>query len=111
MKKSSLLFKVHGSVHRNNILVYKSQQDAHVTEIIFVGELLYMFPVSLSPISSRNKAQVNKTPYFSWPSTPCLRQQPHEKNRSTPHPQHTHINFNSSTTAEDKSMGMYIIIL
>jgi len=27
---------VHGSVHRNNILVYKSQQDAHVTEFIFV---------------------------------------------------------------------------
>ena len=27
---------VHGSVHRNNILVYKSQQDAHVTEFNFV---------------------------------------------------------------------------
>jgi len=25
---------VHGSLHRNNILVYKSQQDAHVTEFI-----------------------------------------------------------------------------
>ena len=30
-------------MHRNNILVYKSQQDAHVTEFIFVRELLYMF--------------------------------------------------------------------
>ena len=29
-------FNVHGSVHRNNILVYKSQQDAQVTEFIFV---------------------------------------------------------------------------
>jgi hypothetical protein len=29
-------FNVHGSVHRNNIIVYKSQQDAHVTEFIFV---------------------------------------------------------------------------
>jgi len=29
-------FNVHGSVHCNNILVYKSQQDAHVTEFIFV---------------------------------------------------------------------------
>ena len=28
-------FNVHGSVQRNNILVYKSQQDAHVTEFIF----------------------------------------------------------------------------
>ena len=27
-------FNVHGSVHRNNILVYKSQQDAQVTEFI-----------------------------------------------------------------------------
>ena len=25
-------FNVHGSVYRNNILIYKSQQDAHVTE-------------------------------------------------------------------------------
>ena len=25
-------FNIHGSVHRNNILLYKSQQDAHVTE-------------------------------------------------------------------------------
>jgi len=35
-------------MHRSNILVYKSQQDAKVTE--FVWELLYMFRVSLSPI-------------------------------------------------------------
>jgi hypothetical protein len=27
-------FNVHGSVHRNNILVYKSQQDAQDTELI-----------------------------------------------------------------------------
>ena len=27
-------FNVHGSVHRNNILAYKSQKDAHVTEFI-----------------------------------------------------------------------------
>jgi len=30
------VFNVHGAVHRNSILVYKSQQDAHVTEFIFV---------------------------------------------------------------------------
>jgi len=29
-------FNVHGFVYRNNILVYKSQQDAQVTEFIFV---------------------------------------------------------------------------
>ena len=27
------VFNVHGSVHRNNILIYKFQQDAHVTEL------------------------------------------------------------------------------
>jgi len=48
-------FNVHGSVHRNNILVYKFQQDAHVTEFIFVWELLYMFRVSLSPIFRSTK--------------------------------------------------------
>ena len=28
------IFNIHGSVHRNNILLYKSQQEAHVTEFI-----------------------------------------------------------------------------
>jgi serine/threonine protein phosphatase PrpC len=32
----STTFNVHGPVHHTNILVYKSQQDAHVTEFIFV---------------------------------------------------------------------------
>jgi hypothetical protein len=27
-------FNIHGSVHRNNILLYKYQQDSHVTEFI-----------------------------------------------------------------------------
>jgi len=61
-------------------------------------------------ISSRNKVQVNKIPYFSWPLTPCLRQQPHEnKNRSTRHPQHTQISSSYSTIAADNSTGTYII--
>jgi hypothetical protein len=34
--QSYSMFNIHGSVHRNNILVYKSQQDAHVTLFIFV---------------------------------------------------------------------------
>jgi len=37
------------------ILVYKSQQDANVTEFIFVRELLYVFRVSLSPIFRSTK--------------------------------------------------------
>jgi len=31
---TDLIFNVHGTVHPNNILVYKSQQDAQVTEFI-----------------------------------------------------------------------------
>jgi len=31
---TTLPFDVHGSVHRNNIPLYKSQQDAQVTEFI-----------------------------------------------------------------------------
>jgi hypothetical protein len=76
----------------------------------------HLYNYSYSPfcdemeVSSRNKAQVNKTPYFSWPSTPCLRQQPREnKNRSTRHLQHTQISPNSSTIAADNSTVTYII--
>jgi len=46
-------FNVHWSVHRNNILVHKSQQDAHVTE--FIWQSLYMFRASLSPIFRSTK--------------------------------------------------------
>jgi hypothetical protein len=36
-----------------------------------------------------------KTPYFSWPSTPCLRQQPHENKTD----QHTTYNTLKSVPA------------
>jgi len=53
---------------------------------------------------------IGKMPYFSWPLTPCLHQQPHEnKNRSTFHLQHIQISSNSSTIAADNSMGTYLI--
>jgi hypothetical protein len=55
VSKIQHFFSAHWSVHRNNIVVYKSQQDAHVTEFIFVLELLYMFQVSLSPIFRSTK--------------------------------------------------------
>jgi hypothetical protein len=29
-----VMYNIHGSVHRNNILLYKFQRDAHVTEFI-----------------------------------------------------------------------------
>jgi len=34
LKYSVGKFNVHGSMHRNNILIYKCQQDAHVSEFI-----------------------------------------------------------------------------
>jgi len=47
---------------------------------------------------------------FCLPSTPCLRQQPHEnKTRSTRHLQNTQISSNSSTIAADNITGTYII--
>jgi len=34
VKYVSVFFNTHGSVRRNNILIQKSQQDAHITEFI-----------------------------------------------------------------------------
>jgi hypothetical protein len=63
-------FNIHVSEHRNNILVYKSQTDAHVTEFIFVWELLYMFRVSLSTIFSSTKKTVTTAGSCGWPTPP-----------------------------------------
>ena len=34
ISSTRMIINVHGSVHRNNIVVYKSQIDEHVTEFI-----------------------------------------------------------------------------
>jgi hypothetical protein len=49
------VFNVYGSVHRYNIVVYKSQQDAQVTEFILSLQLLCMFRALLSPIFRSTK--------------------------------------------------------
>jgi len=41
-------FNIHGSVHRNNILLYKSQQDAHVTEFILFATALHVSGVTIT---------------------------------------------------------------
>ena len=52
------------------------------------------------------QAKVNKIPYFSWPLTPCLWQQPlPNKSRSVHHSQHTQTSSNSSTTLAGSSNG------
>jgi hypothetical protein len=43
------------TLENSSILVYKSQQDADVTEFIFIWELLYMFRASLSLIFRSTK--------------------------------------------------------
>jgi len=46
------------------VLVYKSQQDAHVPEFIFVWELLYMFRVLLSHIFRSTHNTLTSVPTF-----------------------------------------------
>jgi hypothetical protein len=46
--KRNIEFNIHGPVHRNNILLYKSQQDAHVTEFIYLTIALYVSGVTIT---------------------------------------------------------------
>jgi hypothetical protein len=55
-------FNIHGSVHRNNILVHKSQQDAQVTEFICSDNCYTCFGRHYHPSSG---AQNNCT-YSIW---------------------------------------------
>jgi hypothetical protein len=41
-------FIVYGSVHRNNILVYKSQQDAHVQSLFYLTTALHVSGVTIT---------------------------------------------------------------
>jgi len=46
--KSQSLFNVYGSVHRNNIVVYKSQQDAQVY-LMFMGPCIVIILWYINP--------------------------------------------------------------
>jgi hypothetical protein len=96
------------SCNTHNVYLYFNHTQHH--------RHLNLWTTIYSNISSQWKShhwtrhRWTKPHYFSWPSTPCLRQQPHEnKNRSTCHLQHTQISFNSSTIAAN-STGTYIIL-
>jgi hypothetical protein len=54
-------FNIHGSVQRNNIILYKSQQDAHVTEFILSDNCSTCFGRHYHPSSG---AQTNVTTAF-----------------------------------------------
>ena len=69
-----ILFNVRGSVHRNNILVYNSNQMHKLQILFYLTTALHVSGVTITHLqehkttvitASRNKAQVNKTPYFS----------------------------------------------
>ena len=53
-------FNAHGSVQRTNILIYKSQQDAHVTEIIFLTTTLHVSGVTITHLQ-KHKTTVTTT--------------------------------------------------
>jgi hypothetical protein len=92
--------------YRQYVSTQTDTQDVNVNPR--VNNYLFKHFITMK-IWSRNKAQVNKSHYFSWPKTPCLRQQPHEnKNRSTRHP-HTQISSEPSMIATDNNMGTCII--
>ena len=57
-----LIFNIHGSVHRNNILIEKFQQDAHVTEFILSDSCSTCFGYHYHPSSG---AQINCN-YSIW---------------------------------------------
>ena len=44
-------FNIHGSVHRNNIILYRSQKDAHVTEFILSDNCSTWFGLYYHPSS------------------------------------------------------------
>jgi len=58
----NLGFNVHGSVHDNNILIYKSQQDAHVTELILSANFSTCFGRHYHPSSGAQ----NNCNYIIW---------------------------------------------
>jgi hypothetical protein len=80
IKTTLFVFNIHGSVHRNNILIYISNKMQCYT-VYFIGKLLYKFWVVPSPIFR----SVNNCIY------------------SVCHPQHNQTSSNSSTIAADNN--------
>jgi hypothetical protein len=63
------IFNIHGSVHRNNILIYKSQQNAQVTQFILSDNCSTCFGFRHHPSS---EAQ-NNCNYSIWYPIHCNR--------------------------------------
>jgi len=60
--KENFIFNIHGSVHRNNILVHKSKQDAQVTEFILSDNCSTCFRRHYHPSSGAQ----NNCNYSIW---------------------------------------------
>jgi hypothetical protein len=98
-------FKVHGSVHRNNILVYKSQQDAHVTEFILSDNCSTCFGHHITHLQehkttvttvSGNRYTLLLLSWKTWNRFECAV-------GGVRHSQHTQTGSNSSTIAADNN--------
>jgi hypothetical protein len=85
------LFNVHGSVHPNNIVVYISQQDAHVTELILSDNCSACFGRHQHP-SVTTVTTASGSRYTVLLTAAIVE----ELER---HPQHTQTCFNSFTIA------------
>ena len=55
-------FNIHGSVHHNNILIHKFQQDAHVTQFILSDDCSTCFGYHYHPSSGAQ----NNCNYSIW---------------------------------------------
>jgi len=102
-------FNIHRSVHRNNILVYKSQQDAHVTEFILSDNCSTCFGRHYHP-SLRAQTTVTTKPLISVGHRHHTFVSKHMKTKTDQHATHTHSS--QSQLFHDSSRqqyGMYVI--
>ena len=109
-QRTSSKFNLHGSVHRNNILIHTSNKTQRYT-VYFIWKLLYMFRVVPPPIIRNANNCIYNIWYLSHRYC-CLPLSWKSWNRfectvgGVRHPQHTQTGSNSSTIAADSSNGV-----
>ena len=90
------LFNVHGSVHRNNILIY-IQQDAMLHSLFYLETALHVLGGTITHHQERKQLYLQHLVFV----TPLLLSV-----GGICHPQHTQTTSNSSTIAADSSNGV-----
>jgi hypothetical protein len=100
-------FNVHGSVHRNNILIY-IQQDATLHSLFYLETALHVSDGTITHHQERKPLYLQHLVFV----TPLLLSAAVSWNRfecavgGIRHPQHTQTGSNSSTTAADSNNGV-----